>query len=75
MDILIITLFVGFAHYTLTQKWNVPHLSCFWCFSFWVCLGYFIGLDLSWMSLPISIIKAGACTYLGSLINLWRSNY
>ena len=34
MNLLIITLFVGFAHHTLTEKWKVPHLDCFWCFSF-----------------------------------------
>jgi len=78
MDLLIITLFVGFAHYTLTEKWKVPYLSCFWCFSFWFsmlcyCLMYY-KLD-SFTFIPNIIIKAGACTYLGSLINLWRINY
>ena len=75
MDLLIITLFVGFAHYTLTEKWKVPHLGCFWCFSFWVSLIWFSTQLNQWQEIPLAIVKAGAATYLGSLINLWRSNY
>ncbi len=76
MDLLIITLFVGFAHYTLTEKWKVPYLSCFWCYSFWTSLFLFDMLpDMKITLDAMSIVKAGACTYLGSLINLWRSNY
>ena len=78
MDLIIITLFVGFAHHTLTEKWKVPHLDCFWCFSFWASLFLFTANMNPLNNIPefmiTCIIKAGACTYLGSLINLWRSN-